>query len=253
MNKEKIQLSGFEKLLARVNEEGEWRQGKYYWIKKRILKKFDPETGELHSVLTADDENKILEVLTTLRPREEKVLKMRFGIGQEEKHTLEETGEKLGISRERVRQMEATALRKLRYPSRKKKLPIITMEEVQKSRQELTQKLAALYREIEEVHKKMWKIEQESINLLERARLSRELREKSSLKILEPKLSTPINELEISLRVRNCLLNAGIKTISELIQKTETQLLRTKNLGHKTLAEIKGVLAEMGLGLGMKI
>jgi RNA polymerase primary sigma factor len=61
-------------------------------------------------------------VLATLTPREEKVLRMRFGIGEKSDHTLEEVGQDFEVTRERIRQIEAKALRKLRHPSRSKRL-----------------------------------------------------------------------------------------------------------------------------------
>jgi len=63
-----------------------------------------------------------LEVLGQLTEREQKVLRMRFGIGMNTDHTLEEVGKQFGVTRERIRQIEAKALRKLRHPSRAKKL-----------------------------------------------------------------------------------------------------------------------------------
>ncbi|NLA74387.1 MAG: sigma-70 family RNA polymerase sigma factor, partial [Deltaproteobacteria bacterium] len=62
------------------------------------------------------------KVLTSLTPREEKVLRMRFGIGEKSDHTLEEVGRDFNVTRERIRQIEAKALRKLRHPSRSRKL-----------------------------------------------------------------------------------------------------------------------------------
>ncbi|MEI6261749.1 MAG: RNA polymerase sigma factor RpoD [Deltaproteobacteria bacterium] len=62
------------------------------------------------------------KVLATLTPREEKVLRMRFGIGEKADHTLEEVGQDFAVTRERIRQIEAKALRKLRHPTRSKKL-----------------------------------------------------------------------------------------------------------------------------------
>jgi RNA polymerase primary sigma factor len=62
------------------------------------------------------------KVLASLTPREEKVLRMRFGIGERSDHTLEEVGQNFEVTRERIRQIEAKALRKLRHPSRSKKL-----------------------------------------------------------------------------------------------------------------------------------
>ncbi len=66
-------------------------------------------------------------------------------------------------------------------------------------------------------------------------------------------LSFRADELEFSVRSQNCLQNADIKYIGELVQKSEQEMLRTKNFGHKSLNEIKEILKEMGLELGMKI
>jgi DNA-directed RNA polymerase subunit alpha len=62
-----------------------------------------------------------------------------------------------------------------------------------------------------------------------------------------------VDELELSVRSANCLKNADIRYIGELVQKTEAEMLKTKNFGRKSLNEIKEILAEMGLGLGMRI
>lgn len=62
-----------------------------------------------------------------------------------------------------------------------------------------------------------------------------------------------VNELELSVRSANCLKNANIKTIADLVQRSEGEMLRTKNFGRKSLNEIKEILTEMGLGFGMKI
>jgi len=62
-----------------------------------------------------------------------------------------------------------------------------------------------------------------------------------------------VDELELSVRAANCLENAGIRYIGELVMKSEAEMLKTKNFGRKTLNEIKDILAEMGLHLGMKI
>jgi RNA polymerase primary sigma factor len=61
-------------------------------------------------------------VLSSLTPREERVLRMRFGIGMNTDHTLEEVGQQFNVTRERIRQIEAKALRKLKHPSRSRKL-----------------------------------------------------------------------------------------------------------------------------------
>jgi DNA-directed RNA polymerase subunit alpha len=66
-------------------------------------------------------------------------------------------------------------------------------------------------------------------------------------------LNRSVEELELSVRSYNCLKNANIQTIGELVQKSEAEMLKTKNFGRKSLNEIKEILSQMGLGLGMKI
>ncbi len=67
------------------------------------------------------------------------------------------------------------------------------------------------------------------------------------------KLYRSVDDLELSVRSYNCLKNANIKTIGELVQKSENDMLKTKNFGRKSLNEIKEILEQMGLSLGMKI
>ncbi len=67
----------------------------------------------------------MLEILQTLTPREEHIIRMRFGIGFDKGNTLEEVGNHFSITRERVRQIEAKALRKLKHPSRSKALRVL--------------------------------------------------------------------------------------------------------------------------------
>jgi len=82
---------------------------------KRIMSPAD-------AVISMNLSEQTRKVLATLTPREEKVLRMRFGIGEKSDHTLEEVGQDFFVTRERIRQIEAKALRKLRHPSRSKKL-----------------------------------------------------------------------------------------------------------------------------------
>ena len=70
---------------------------------------------------------------------------------------------------------------------------------------------------------------------------------------LNDNLFRPVSELELSVRSANCLQNAKISLIGELVQKTESEMLKTKNFGRKSLNEIKAILEEMGLSLGMKL
>ena len=74
------------------------------------------------AVINRDLKEQTAAVLETLTPREEQVIRMRFGIGDGSEHTLEEVGQRFSVTRERIRQIEAKALRKLRHPSRSRKL-----------------------------------------------------------------------------------------------------------------------------------
>jgi len=71
-------------------------------------------------------------------------------------------------------------------------------------------------------------------------------------KVLDEKLNMPITELELSVRSSNCLKDAKIKTIGDLVRKTEAEMLKYRNFGKKSLTEINKILVEMGLDLGLK-
>ena len=77
--------------------------------------------------------------------------------------------------------------------------------------------------------------------------------EEGRMQLRNENLNRSVEELELSVRSYNCLKNANIQTIGELVQKTEPEMLKTKNFGRKSLNEIKEILAQMGLSLGMKI
>jgi len=77
-----------------------------------------------------------------------------------------------------------------------------------------------------------------------------EIEEKDNL---NEQLLRHVDDLELSVRSANCLKNAGINLIGELVQKSEAEMLKTKNFGRKSLNEIKEILAEQGLGFGMKL
>src|ERR1700678_951454 len=89
------------------------------------------------------------------------------------------------------------------------------------------------------------------INFEEIAEAAGEPAERSMDRVSD-QLNRSVEELELSVRSYNCLKNAGIQTIGELVQKSESEMLRTKNFGRKSLNEIKEILGGMGLALGMK-
>ena len=97
-----------------IGEEEDSHLGDFIEDKKVI--------SPLDAAIRYDLQRQIDSVLQTLTPREEKVLRKRFGIGESTDHTLEEVGQDFEVTRERIRQIEAKALRKLRHPSRSKRL-----------------------------------------------------------------------------------------------------------------------------------
>jgi RNA polymerase primary sigma factor len=97
-----------------IGEEEDSHLGDFIEDKKFML----PSDAAVHLNLAEQTR----KVLATLTPREEKVLRMRFGIGEKADHTLEEVGQDFAVTRERIRQIEAKALRKLRHPTRSRKL-----------------------------------------------------------------------------------------------------------------------------------
>ena len=87
------------------------------------------------------------------------------------------------------------------------------------------------------------------INFEELEEVEEEL-EDQEVDVVNENLAKSVDELELSVRSYNCLKNANIKTIGELVQKSESEMLKTKNFGRKSLNEIKEILTTMGLGLG---
>jgi DNA-directed RNA polymerase subunit alpha len=90
------------------------------------------------------------------------------------------------------------------------------------------------------------------INFEEEPELAEADHEAASIIAFNENLDRSVDELELSVRSYNCLKNADIRSIRELVQKSETEMLKTKNFGRKSLNEIKEILSSMGLHLGMK-
>ena len=97
-----------------VGDEEDSHLGDFIEDKNAVI----PVDAAIHSNL----KETVTRVLASLTPREERVLRMRFGIGMNTDHTLEEVGQQFSVTRERIRQIEAKALRKLKHPSRSRKM-----------------------------------------------------------------------------------------------------------------------------------
>lgn len=204
--------------------------------------------------MTSYKKRMVHDVLQTLTPREEKVLRWRFGAFEKVAMSLEEIGEEFDVGRERIRQIEAKALIKLRHPSRRKKIELAyslrtdaeleSIETVQKAQEDEITWRKRLYSSIEK--EVMDKLATDD-SLYQRVRSIRE--EHSFTTQCEGWTYKPVEELELSVRSSNCLKNACIQTIGDLCNKTAVDLLKCRNFGRKSLKEIKEVLAEMDLCL----
>jgi DNA-directed RNA polymerase subunit alpha len=91
------------------------------------------------------------------------------------------------------------------------------------------------------------------INFEDKSEIEEMEKEDETLPVVDPNLYRSVDELELSVRAANCLKNANIRLIGELVQKSEAEMLKTKNFGRKSLNEIKEVLGMMGLHLGIKL
>jgi DNA-directed RNA polymerase subunit alpha len=90
------------------------------------------------------------------------------------------------------------------------------------------------------------------INFEEEPEAAEEVADEGRDRVVE-NLARSVDELELSVRSANCLKNSNIRYIYELVEKTEAEMLKTKNFGRKSLNEIKEILASMGLSLGMRL
>ena len=180
-------------------------------------------------ILSEDVERGLDFALSTLTDREQTVLKFRF----QEYMTFSEVGKEFKVTNERIRQIEAKALRKLRHPSRMKyyKFGLTGIEQynslkdIQKLIDEKKKELDNLNYEIEEAVKEMERIKVEPYTPKKDGTL---------------KGGQSIEELDLSVRTFNCLRRYNIRTIGQLIEvaEKEEQLLKIRNLGRKSIDEI---------------
>jgi len=174
---------------------------------------------------------KFMQTLITLSEREQKVLRLRF----EELKTLKDSGKELEITQERVRQIEAKAMRKLRHPLRTTEFMTVSTSEMieQKKRyDELLIQYDMLRKAFEAVTKE--KVESSFIA---------ELVDESEL------LKMPIENLEFSVRTYNCLKRASKDTLEDITNMYEYELRLVRNLGAKSTEEVLQTLKKYNLKL----
>ena len=272
------------------NRKGEIKsvQDIYYGMINEIKEDYKSKSQGL---LSQGEKEIFRDAIDTLRDREKKVLEYRFGLIDGQSRTLEEVGEVFIVNRERIRQIEAKALRNLRHPIRSRKLKTVfyygaELEEIKKKgnlgpvydkiRRVIDDSVKGIESVIKEtkikekpstpvntilldfhktVNDSYFTLLKRAKRLYEEAGIDVKAKEEAGteIKYLECLFNTPITELELSIRSANCMRESNIRTVGELVKRKEEDLLRLRNFGKKSLAEIKGLLEKMGLSLGLNL
>ena len=196
--------------------------GRYPWNLAAAVGQIDEENYEkLYEIYIPG----VLASVQDLTEREQKVIELRF------LHywTLRDTGGVLGVGPERIRQIEAKAIRKLRHPRHWKHWKLDTMNAAMEARAEAS------------------RLELENINLRRQPERLGALSEPEPEP--EPVKVVTIEDLELSVRSYNCLKRAEINTLADLTEKTYKELVRVRNLGRKSVDEIMKKMEEYGVGL----
>jgi hypothetical protein len=188
-----------------------------------------------------------------LTAREATIIKMRYGLGGEPPKSLVQIGEVFEVTSGRIRQIEGKALRKLRWARTYKGLldPFTTMGELRGDRDKARSQLQLLtmsYNDLAGLHNNV--CDAVMAGNLEAAQRFLNLKpEEQGLSNLN--LWRRLDELDLSVRTANCLENAGLEHVWQVCSKSEQEMLKTRNFGRKPLNELKGILKEMRLRLGM--
>lgn len=197
-------------------------------------------------------------VLNTLTPREEQVIRMYYGINSEPRDTIA-IGMEFQATKERVQQILVKAIHKLQHPSRLCKLsrlyhlqPFLKPEMISRH---FSDEVAA---DVSNLRAEITKLKSELAEALaiisEKPILSERYQNRDSIDErarFNEALYKRVSELELSVRTFNCLKNAGIKYVGELVTRSEAQLLKSQGFGRKSLKEVRDVLLEFGFTLDM--
>lgn len=159
------------------------------------------------------------QALRTLKPREEKVIRLRFGIDNDNPQNLEEVGKIFGVTRTRIREIEARAIRKLRTPSRRKLISGMNWQSALHETRKLGVKMFEEYKQ--------------------------EHLAKKSKKENVPEQEMPSYDYEVKslpTRIYRALVKGGYKSISEIQEATDRELKEVRNIGVKSLKTIREVI-----------
>lgn len=176
---------------------------------------------------TSDMEGSVEYALYKLTEREREITHLYFRDGK----TFEEIGKIYGVTRERVRQVQAKALRKLRHPVRKKYIAFGVNGVIEKIKEEYAEKVA----ELTEKMLYLTNITDANMNkVIEKCEIARKHQ------------TEELHNFDLSVRSYNCLTRAGLRTLGDVASLSQCQLLRVRNLGRKSIEEIIGVLERNG-------
>jgi len=175
--------------------------------------------------------NGLFRTLASLGEREQEVLRMRF----DERLTLEQCGKRLDITRERIRQVEAKAIRKLRHPSRVREFSSVPMTALAEKQADYD-RLAIEYDRLAK-----------AFELVAGKEASRDTVETMAKAV--DAYNIPVDALGLSVRTYNALRRVGKDTLGDIAEMTESQLYKVRNLGAKSRKEVVDVLASYGLTL----
>ena len=211
----------------------------------------------------------MIDALETLTPREMEFMKLRFGLVDGKYKRLEDLGQEFGVTRERGRQIEAKALRKLRHPSRSRKFKPFTFQELKENEYVSDEEIELLSNLENEILNSNLIFKHDSIDDLDLGKDKfdsvRSIKEEINIRKEEAKeeeketkiKSIPenvgnmdIDRLDLSVRSFMCLHRAGIRTISDLIVLSEEDFRKIRNLGSKSADEVISRLEEYGIKLG---
>lgn len=180
--------------------------------------------------------DQLFEVLDTLTEREQNVLCLRFGLEDGKTRTLEEVGNYYDLTRERIRQIESKALRKLRHPSRFRKIRAFVIDH--------DLDISDILKQFSNHSLMVRKPEKYTYQSTSGSEIVH-----SNLTENDDVIKTPVVKLDLSVRSYNCLRRAGIDIVRDICIRDSADMMKVRNLGRKSLEEVLGRIKELGCDL----